>query len=762
MNKKKGGKRMSDAPDSKAYVELLERWIEGAEPYLYVNSERPDLSCYGTGDNGWGVQTNQKAFAAYAMLAVSPHLHLTKVGKVREEIRETALRLFRYSLQSHHVGAYHCMDGTSWGNTWISALGVERMMHGVDALSEYLTDEDNTLLRKVLLSESDWLLDHYTIEGGLYAQDGHNKPESNLWNGALLHRTATRYPEHSRAQQYKEKGNQFFINSISIPSDASNENIVDGKPVSERFVGANFFESFALNHHGYLNIGYMVICLSNVAMLHFMYRARGIVPPESLYHHVKELWQIVKSCIFPDGRMLRIGGDTRARYTYCQEYLVPVWLMARDLYGDESCASMEWGWLAQVRGEMDVNGDGTFLSRRGNALAIQSPLYFTRLESDRATALSMGVAWADLAEQRASLTDSGGQPAAESEITEVQQEWHDEYHGAYLHRSDKRIASWVWDSAEKPQGLCIPPDASHMAEWRENLAGKIKGLGKVNGQRLVQHRGKSFEGGFITWGSTICYTEGLVAEGKNEEDLAVNQLVCAALPDDTHMVILQYTKALDRRIFVNSIKGLQLLIPNDVYNANHRHYYYAQGVHHIHGHGSKREIISLDSAWLNVDNRIGVVSLYGPEGLAIDRPGRRQIGLKQSLNFEEGEGTLYADEICGPVFIGLQSLDANQVILDTGYLVQAGREHTYTEQYAVDGSVQAMTGLGEYLRGVQVRGADGYSYCLLVNFGKQAEKVDLLVANSVWELAEKQFLIPDSAGQLQITLESGEARLLRL
>ena len=35
--------------------------------------------------------------------------------------------------------------------------------------------------------------------------------------------------------------------------------LLDGKPVSEWFMGANFFPNYALDHHGYLNVGYMVI-----------------------------------------------------------------------------------------------------------------------------------------------------------------------------------------------------------------------------------------------------------------------------------------------------------------------------------------------------------------------------------------------------------------------------------------------------------------------------------------------------------------------
>ena len=69
--------------------------------------------------------------------------------------------MLRFSLESHIAGSFHCTDGTRWGHTWISSLGVERMMHGVEALWPYLSAADHRLLRQMLISESDWLLDHY-------------------------------------------------------------------------------------------------------------------------------------------------------------------------------------------------------------------------------------------------------------------------------------------------------------------------------------------------------------------------------------------------------------------------------------------------------------------------------------------------------------------------------------------------------------------------------------------------------------------------
>ena len=124
------------------YLEVIAAWLPYARQYFYQPSNRKDLLCYGTGYDSWGVQTNQKAFAAFAIS-----------GALKQDDRsiDEALRLFRFSLESHIEGTHACTDGRKWGHTWISALGTERMMHAVEAIRKYLSDSDEELLHNVLL-----------------------------------------------------------------------------------------------------------------------------------------------------------------------------------------------------------------------------------------------------------------------------------------------------------------------------------------------------------------------------------------------------------------------------------------------------------------------------------------------------------------------------------------------------------------------------------------------------------------------------------
>jgi len=440
-----------------------------------------------------------------------------------------------------------------------------------------------------------------------------------------------------------------------------------------------------------------------------------------------------------------------------------------DLQGDADCLQFEEGWLKQIEAEMDAGGNGEFLSYRCGSLRRASPLYFTRLESDRAAALSMGLAWRKMAMERmeaaASSDSSAAGGAAVSVSAAAPETWHDPYHGAYLHRSERRAASWVWESAEKPQGLILPPDASDLAEWKENLAGSISGLGRFTEQRLETHGGAPFAGGFITWGSTLFRTHGLLAEGQPaEQDIARNRLVCAALPDGVQMIVLQRAAALLPRTFVADVKGLHLLIPNDVFNGNHRTYYYEGGAYLFHGHGSAEERASTGSRWLNIDNRLGVHAIYGADELSIYRPGRREIGLKTSLKSAGTERTMYADVICGPFQTELQAFAAGEAILDAGFVLQSGQSKEETERFASSaGSALALETGASDLRAVLVRGFDGKQYALAANFGEAdamlripsgdaAEAVDAVDGNRIAATSAREFVL---------SVPAGAARLIR-
>ncbi len=703
------------------YLQVLSPWPAAMRPYLYALPSDASLACYGPGNQGhWAMQANATAAAAFAVLATDPELDPRQADMSRDEMHDWALRMIRFGLRSHRAGGGQSTDQGNWGNSWISALSLERLMHGLEALDESLTTADRDLLHRVLLSEADWLLDHYQIVAGLVND---NKPESNIWNGSLLHRLARLLPTAPRRQDYLDQGTRFLLNGISIPEDAQDATPIDGRPLSAWHVGANLFSTYACNHHGYLNVGYMVICLSNLAMLHFSCRANGWTPPTALAHHARELWRLVKTCTFADGRLWRIGGDTRVRYCYCQDYAIPTWLWARDALDDPQAETFEDGWLRQVETEVASNPDHSFLGGRLARLRAVSPLYYLRLEGDRACTLSMGAYWRRRHEQHWPPAKTA-KPAADLAPLAI---WSDDYHGSCLVRGRQRLASWTWRAAKSPQGLCLPTANSAMAEWQGNLGGRILGLGLQNDANCQPGQCRSFDGGFATCGQATVHTQTFAAEGEQPADIARLDLACVALPDDRTMVVIQRARTLGRS-YLREVKGLFLQIPNDLFNGNQRRYHTAERRLKLGSRPGTAETLAVAGDWLNADNQLGVLRVYGP-ALAIHRPADRQIAIR-NLHAERAGGSLYADEICCGCQTELVAHDANTELFDLAVVLLAGIDAGDTAKLAAKTPPTRLPLAKGCLRGVKLAGADGKQYWVIANFSTTEQVAEIAAPDS--------------------------------
>jgi hypothetical protein len=752
-------------------IRLLHKWAAHAEQYWYPMPDAPELGCYGTGYNAWGVQTNQKYASAMAVLGVIGEQERLVAADVCALARERALAALRFSLRSHVSGDYRCTDSTQWGHTWISGLGIERMMYGVYILDPYLIQADRAWLKEVLTSEADWLLydyqrgAHHGITGDLWNHTGKNVPESNLWNGAILWRAATMYPDHPHAVLWREEAHRFLINAVSVPADAKDERIVGGKPVRERHAGANFFPNYALDHHGYLNVGYMVVCLSNAAMLHFDMRTLGKPAPASLYHHQADLWRVVRRFLFADGRLVRIGGDSRLRYTYCQEYLLPALVFAADHLGELCSGQLLAGQLGWIEEEAAYNETGpeahrgSFYGRRIAPLIERSPYYYTRLESDRACALGMALTYMRHFPSKG-LNGETLMPGEQGFTGSVAGGWCELEHGAVLQRSKHRLASFAWRAHGLAQGMCQPPQDGHLAEWSYNLAGLARFLGddgvieggQTQHRELLAHHIDPFDGGFATSGTIAEGVNTRLAEGWQGDRSATHWIAFVALPDGHTAVVMQRCQTDAHRAYLAEVKGMHLNLPNDLFNGFERRLATAKGEVVLRCPPQRDQVVALNSRWAHVEAGLGIVGLYGEEQLVIHQSRQRRGGRYASL---------YVDEICFGCVLGTQAVQPNTVILNVGWAVLSGASVDQTRLLA-DSSGAIDLGDGA-LGAVRVRGLDSVTYVVLANlsdrerncaarslFSRTADARDLVSGERV----EWRKMIPIGPGRVRAFVQS--------
>ena len=652
------------------YIDLMRPFYNFVKKQVRVVNDR--ISYYGTGEAGhWAIQSNFNITGALGILATHPQ----DIKLDKEEVLVLALKLFRYNLNTHKLGESCCTCKQQWGGSWISVLGLERMTAGLLALEKFLTAQEQEKFRDLCLYEADWLLENYPVCADISGDSGKNKPESNYWNASFLYRTAMDQPDAPHREAYLEKSCELFLNSISHPADAASEQIFRNKKLCDWHVGANFTSEYSLDHHSYLNVGYMVITLSHAAYLYLYCRRKNYRFPAEALHHVEDLWKVLKNFIFPDGRLLRIGGDSRARYCYCQMYLLPVLLLAKELFRDPDAEKFESGMLNLLTEEQKCNSDGSFFGSRLREMQYKSRYYYTRLESDPFAVLGFGDYW------HRTMPEVETASADLVKTSDIQ--WVTDYHGAVLHRS-KQIVRAVCDRAAGGATLlAVPSDSSDLAEWGGNGLAKIP----FTGYRTVAvnegtHFQKLLEGAFIH--SAIQSWQEIIPRGEGEPHckIAQSRYACAALPDGKSLIVLEKVTALKEHPKLN-MRSISWKIPNDLHNNSIRNFY-GENFHTVLHTLENRGVVDSASRWLNVDNKSTLILGYGADSLQIYAPATSSAGLLLALG-ENDMPTLYLNEICGNMINDpFKSFMPGDIMADTGYAVIADCRADESNKYILE------------------------------------------------------------------------------
>jgi hypothetical protein len=440
---------------------------------------------------------------------------------------------------------------------------------------------------------------------------------------------------------------------------------------------------------------------------------------------VREVWNMVKTCTFADGRLLRIGGDTRARYTYCQDYAIPSWMLAEDFLGDDDAAAFEAGWLNVVKQDMDFTGDGGFYGGRLANIRNTNYFYFARLESDAILCLSYGAYWRRLFALPQPKADPPKNPPAA---------WQDEFHGATLDRSGSAVRSFVWHGGQGPTGVIAPAGDSSLAEWQGNLHGELASTQTPMLSQGACHGHEMFPGGFLNAGVSIWRDLSPVGEGEAAYDYARHHIAVAALPDASTMLVLEYATA-TVEVTLKAVKGYGVKIPNDVFNSRKRYYQTPDG-HALVTEPTpgQEDVRRLQADRVGIDGRLAVFAIYGAEdGLSLHRAADRTIVIKK--NWGPWLHSLYAEEICGKLVLGYQRVLPGTVLLDGGFAVALRKDLKGPQTRPIP-----QPGL---LRAVEYT-ADGKIYVFAANFGSAAAAPDLPGMN-LRKVAGADILAPGAA-----------------
>ena len=242
--------------DAMRYLESLPAWLAWAER---------DWTAIDGARGRWGPEASRvlghcahgSYLSACALLATGPEDLRAQCHLSQDEMVDRALRSLRYILSCHVGQPATARSETAWGHHWGSPILVERVANFVGLLAPFTTEREQALWHDMLVSEADH---HCTtpIETNRFPAQGETHGERNYWRGSILLRAARSLPDHPHAAEWLDLSSAYFVNSCSVPSDAQCSAVVDGKPCSEWFIGANVHPDFVFEHHGAVSLDYCI------------------------------------------------------------------------------------------------------------------------------------------------------------------------------------------------------------------------------------------------------------------------------------------------------------------------------------------------------------------------------------------------------------------------------------------------------------------------------------------------------------------------
>ena len=226
------------------------------------------------------------------------------VGVTREQLLPTIVGMMRYLVATHVSGDRVTGDGRPWGDAWQSAHWAQSMGRAAWWIWEDLPDDVRRGVRRVVAHEAARFVD----ASPPHRIQHDTKAEENAWNSQIFSVAVLLMPDDPHRAAWETAFQKWVISSFLRPADAQSSEIVDGRPVSEQFTGANVHDDFTLENHGMVHPDYMqTFGLSLGCALDF--RMTGREPPEALMYNVAGIYENLKWFVLPDGGFVYPSGQ---------------------------------------------------------------------------------------------------------------------------------------------------------------------------------------------------------------------------------------------------------------------------------------------------------------------------------------------------------------------------------------------------------------------------------------------------------------------
>ena len=228
-----------------------------------------------------------------------------EVGRTREELlNEAILPMMRYLVATHATGTRPTGDGKPWGDAWQSAYWAAALARAAWWSWPALPAELREGVRRVIAHEAD----RFVRAVPPFQIEHDTKAEENAWNSQAPCLASILMPEDARRSDWEATHRRWAMSAFLRRADAKSATVIDGRPVSEWFEGANIYDDFTLENHHIVHPDYMTAFSLNLACALDLSLA-GRTPPEALRYNLGGLYENLKWFCLPDGGFVYPGGQ---------------------------------------------------------------------------------------------------------------------------------------------------------------------------------------------------------------------------------------------------------------------------------------------------------------------------------------------------------------------------------------------------------------------------------------------------------------------
>lgn len=326
------------------------------------------------------IRPNTGALQGFCLLYRFGDYNEDRVGISRERLLHEVIRpMFRYLVETHVTGSRVTDDGKPWGDAWQSAHWAQMLGRG----AWWIWDDLSPDLRQGVLRVVRHEAGRFVRQEPPAQLRGDTKAEENAWNAQIFSMAMALMPNDEEYPAWERAFQRWTLSAFLRPADKNSPAIVDGRPVSAQFVGANIYDDFTLENHGFVHPDYMsTFSLSLGTAGDF--RMRGKHEPESVYWNTAGIYENLKWFLLPDMGFVYPNGQDWTVFRQPSRLIVHA---LQFVYGHDSEA---WDLLCRTLNVIEK------MQSRSQDGAIYAPgqYFFPSTQTDIAAALAS--AWVHL------------------------------------------------------------------------------------------------------------------------------------------------------------------------------------------------------------------------------------------------------------------------------------------------------------------------------------------------------------------------------